>query len=117
MTRFGGLAWQNGELPWEVDRVWGRERIQAQFVPLLYHVDCINVDIFVSCKKFCFPKNECGGQIGYKHILFYSLLPSIDCVCDYRRVCISGGTLRQDNCQLIGQSLIVLARHAQKDRN
>ena len=29
----------------------------------------------------------------------------------------SGGTLRQDNCQLIGQSLIVLARQAQKDRN
>ena len=62
--------------------MWGRERIQAQFVPLLYHADCINVDIFASCKKFCFPKNECGGQIGYKHNLFYSLLPSIDCVCD-----------------------------------
>ena len=30
---------------------------------------------------------------------------------------ISGGTLRQDNRQLIGQSLIVLVRHAQKDRN
>ena len=32
-------------------------------------------------------------------------------------VIISGGTLRQDNCQLIGQSLIVLARQAQNDRN
>ena len=31
-------------------------------------------------------------------------------------VIISGGTLRQDNCQLIGQSFIVLARQAQKDR-
>ena len=30
------------------------------------------------------------------------------------RVISSGGTLRQDNCQLIGQSLIVLARQAQK---
>ena len=29
----------------------------------------------------------------------------------------SGGTLRQDNCQLIGQSLIALARQAKKDRN
>ena len=32
-------------------------------------------------------------------------------------VTISGGTLQQDNCQLIGQSLIVLTRQAQKDRN
>ena len=30
---------------------------------------------------------------------------------------ISGGTLWRDNCQLIGLSLIVLARQAQKNRN
>ena len=29
----------------------------------------------------------------------------------------SGGTLWRDNCQLIGLSLIVLARQAQKNRN
>ena len=32
-------------------------------------------------------------------------------------VTISGGTLRQDNCQLIGPALIGLARQAQKNRN
>ena len=32
-------------------------------------------------------------------------------------IIISGGTLRQDICQLIGLSLIVLARQAQKNRN
>ena len=33
------------------------------------------------------------------------------------RMTISGGTLRQDNCQLISLSLIVLAWQAQKNRN
>ena len=41
----------------------------------------------------------------------------LSAVISGRWVSSSGGTLWRDNCQLIGLSLIVLARQAQKNRN
>ena len=55
---------------------------------------------------------------------FYGLLVSNTALSEPTRLVqfqlgihISGGTLWRDNCQLIGLSLIVLARQAQKNRN
>ena len=66
----------------------------------------------------------CSSHPQTSNYLFNSCCPELANVkilgtffLDRKWVFTSGGTLRQDNCQLIGQSLIALARQAHKYRN
>ena len=61
-------------------------------------------------------KTTINNIICYITTLIY-LLPFLDPQKTVWSINTSGGTLWRDNCQLIGLSLIVLARQAQKNRN